>query len=287
MCLLAFRWQPQADYRLVLFGHRDEYYARPTASLQAWTDGSGIIGGRDLQAGGTWLGVCNGPSGLRMAVLTNIREPGTISGRRSRGELVSGFLSSALSPAQFSAELDATASAGAEYNGFNLLAFADNELWLLSNRTPAHKLAAGLYGLSNGRLNAPWPKTEFAKQQLHHLLTTPAAHTNGLDAGCLNTGLLSAEPAPTVAWLDYLRDKNAAADHLLPDTGVGLIKERWLAPAFIHSPAALNGQYGTRSGHLFSLHRNGDWQLCEREYDPVSAAISASRRCHGQVSDKH
>ncbi|MDO9321313.1 MAG: NRDE family protein, partial [Pseudomonas sp.] len=115
MCLIVFAWRPGHAVPLLVAANRDEFYARPSAALAHWDEQPGIYAGRDLQAGGTWLGV--GPQG-RFAALTNLRDPAQPLGARSRGELPAGFLSSQLPPAEFLAELQSKAS---EFSGFNLL----------------------------------------------------------------------------------------------------------------------------------------------------------------------
>ncbi|MCE6982441.1 hypothetical protein EI534_34845, partial [Pseudomonas frederiksbergensis] len=89
MCLIVFAWRPGHAQPLIVAANRDEFYARPSRVLGAWEDAPGVYAGRDLEAGGTWLGV--GPNG-RFAALTNIRDPHQPQGARSRGELVAAFL---------------------------------------------------------------------------------------------------------------------------------------------------------------------------------------------------
>src|SRR5574343_85288 len=113
MCLLVVGWRVHPDYPLVVAANRDEFYARPSATLARWPESPEIIGGRDLEAGGTWLGITE--SG-RFAGVTNVREPGMAKGERSRGALTRDFLSTGVSVAEHAAQID-----GAQYSGFNLL----------------------------------------------------------------------------------------------------------------------------------------------------------------------
>jgi len=152
MCLIVFAWRPGHALPLLLAANRDEFHARPSLPLAAWEDAPSIIGGRDLQAGGTWLGVR--PDG-RFAALTNIRIGGQPAGRRSRGELVERYLRGELAPADYLAGL----SAGIEdYAGFNLLVGTARELWHFNSQSAApRRLEAGVYGLCNADLDTPWP----------------------------------------------------------------------------------------------------------------------------------
>lgn len=222
MCLIAFSWQPQSR-RLLLLANRDEFYARPTLPAAWWPDSPHIWAGRDQAAGGTWLGVNR--SG-RFAALTNVREGQMPVGRRSRGELVSNFLTSPLSPQAYLAQV---LSQGEDYAGFNLLLgdMALGQLWYGGNRegAEARLLTSGSYGLSNAQLNTPWPKLTRLKQGLSQLA--------------------SADEAAAFALLD---DATLAASDTLPQTGVSPELELLLSSAFIHSP-----EYGTRAQTLLRI----------------------------------
>ena len=225
MCLIAFSWQPQQG-RLLLLANRDEFYARPTLPADWWPDLPNIWAGRDQEAGGTWLGVNR--SG-RFAALTNVREAQLQKGQRSRGELVTHFLTSSLSPQAYLAQV---LRQGEDYAGFNLLLgdmtepakVGDSDmgqLWYGGNRkgAEARLLAPGHYGLSNAQLNTPWPKLVRLKEGLSQL-------------NC-------ADEAAAFALLD---DNQPAAVKTLPNTGVSPELELLLSSAFIHSP-----EYGTRA----------------------------------------
>ncbi|MBO1518577.1 NRDE family protein [Oceanisphaera pacifica] len=233
MCLIAFSWQPE-NGRLLLLANRDEFYERPTAHAQWWTDYSDIWAGRDLQAGGTWLGVNRAG---RFAALTNIREGEVTLGKRSRGELVSGFLSSNISGADY---LKQVLRQGSDYAGFNLLVgdISQRELWYGANRAggEARLLPLGHYGLSNGLLDAPWPKVQRLKQGLIDIPKGGA--------------LADIEPAA----LQLLSDNQPAPVEQLPNTGVAPELERLLSAPFIHCPH-LN--YGTRAQTVLCIHPSG------------------------------
>ncbi|MES2819069.1 MAG: NRDE family protein [Pseudomonadota bacterium] len=236
MCLIVFAWRPDHAQPLLLAANRDEFYDRPTQGLASWDDVPGLIAGRDLQAGGTWLGV--GRDG-RFAALTNIRDPRRPPIGRSRGELPTQFLTSALSPEAFFHELAQRAD---DYAGFNLLAGDRDELWFYHSweGTP-QRLPAGLYGFSNAQLDTPWPKVQRAKAALAAQL--PAPHPGAL--------------------LDLLSDPQQADAASLPDTGVGMATEILLSSVFIASRS-----YGTRASTALIVQADGARQIVERSYGP-------------------
>lgn len=245
MCLLVFRWQPETAVPLVLAGNRDEFHERPAAAAGWWRNG--ILGGRDLRAGGTWLAAHRDG---RFAVVTNFREPIEEGrGPRSRGELVTGYLDSALDPMAFAREV---ALRGAEYAGFNLLLGDPGELVYLSNRGRGpERLTAGHYGLSNRLLDTPWPK----------LTRTRARFIELLEQG-----------ADTVALLEMLGDRTPASEHELPDTGVGPEYERLLSSPFIVSP-----WYGTRCSTIVKVLQEKAMEFTERRFDPAGVVSGESR----------
>lgn len=223
MCLIGFAYQCHPDYPLLMAGNRDEFYTRPSAPLDWWHDGQ-IAAGRDLSAGGTWMGVSRHG---RVAALTNFRDPTRHRPHaRSRGELVSDFLQGTASAPDY---LDQLMPQLDQYNDFNLLVFDGTSLWVLESRYQ-HKqaISPGIHVLSNHRLNSPWPKAERVR--------------HGLEMQ-LQAGQLKEE-----AWLRVLSDREPASDADLPDTGIGLEWERLLSPPFIHSPT-----YGTRAQTLLWL----------------------------------
>ena len=215
MCLIAVAWQAHPDYPLIVLANRDEYHARPAAPARFWGESPAVLAGRDLSAGGTWLGVTRQG---RFAALTNVREPGMAQGERSRGLIVSTYLRGNGSPEAYVAQVTAE---GRAYSGFNLLASDGDSLWWTSNRCAGpRRLDPGIYMLSNHLLDTPWPKVEL-----------------------LRAGLLAQLPHPTPgALLALLQDEREAADIDLPDTGIGLVMERMLSAPFIRS-----AHYGTRA----------------------------------------
>jgi uncharacterized protein with NRDE domain len=217
MCLIAWNWQPESPTPLLLIANRDEFYARPTKPLGWWEDAD-ILAGRDLQAGGTWLGVSL--SG-RLAALTNHRDPVNVrTDAPSRGELVSGFLQADTPAADY---LTALAEHAADYNPFNLLVFDGQDLMGLESRhAKVLPLQPGIGAVSNADFLTPWPKLATLKDGLQALLT-------------------KAQPSDAEL-LDLLHHRSVAADADLPATGISLALERVLSSAFIATP-----DYGTRA----------------------------------------
>ncbi len=234
MCLIVFAWRPEHPLPLLLAANRDEFHARPSLALGEWPEMPGLLAGRDLQAGGTWLGI---DAAGRFAALTNIRDPGQAEGARSRGELVSNYLQSALSPADYLRQIQHE-----HYSGFNLLIGDRQQLYHLNSREgEARPLPAGIYGLSNASLNTPWPKLQRAREALRQCLEQP-------------------EPDTLLA---LLSDRERALDEHLPQTGIALEVERLLSSPFIVSPS-----YGTRASTVLIVQADGGQQIVERSFGP-------------------
>jgi uncharacterized protein with NRDE domain len=237
MCLITFAHRWHREYPLLVAANRDEYYARPTAGIHFWEDTPQLAAGRDLQAGGTWMGLTrNG----RFAAITNHRNPpSTPPSPRSRGMLTLDFLAGDASPRDFLGELSASAG---DYAGFNLVVGDGEELWYFSNmESRARALAPGIYSISNGLLDSEWPKQRRAEQRLAEL------RGSSVDHGQLERTVSDRDPAP---------------DEQLPDTGVGLELERALSSQFIVMP-----EYGTRATTTLSVSDNGQVEMVERQYD--------------------
>lgn len=236
MCLIVFAWRPSHAVPLVVAANRDEFHNRPTQPLAPWDDAPELIAGRDLQAGGTWMGVTR--SG-RFAALTNIRVPTQPEGRRSRGELPERYLRAEMSPQEYLAEL---AMQRDDYAGFNLLVGDDQSLWHLNSQEGVPlRLAEGVYGLSNASLDTPWPKLVRARTML---------------AGNL-------EALIPEALLQLLADEQKAAEHEQPSTGVAPELERLLSSAFITS-----SDYGTRASTALIRRSDGSFEILERSFGP-------------------
>ena len=222
--------------------NRDEFHARP-ASPAAWgTDAAftDILAGRDLEAGGTWLGVRRDG---RFALVTNVREGGAHDpAARSRGELVPRVLNATTPPDRAMRDI---ADTQARYNGFNLLAGDASAVYLdvESQRPTCERFTDGIHGLSNALIDTPWPK----------LSRTKRACGSGLRAG-------DADTAPLFA---ALADRAPAPDAQLPATGIALERERLLSAPFIVSDG-----YGTRCSTVFTIDRAGHARFHERTFDP-------------------
>lgn len=245
MCLVALAVNAHPDFPLVLLGNRDEFHARPALPMHWWRE-PGILAGRDLTAGGTWLGVT---AKGRFATITNYRDPDQEKSPRSRGELAVRALTTPRDA--FLEHLERNAD---QYGGYNLLWGGNNACWYHSNRAgaPVRRLSPGVYGLSNGLLDTPWPKVEAARAALAETLDTGTL----CDTGCF--GVLS--------------DRRQPPDSRLPATGVSLDWERLLAPAFIVSDA-----YGTRASTVLVMRRNGLINVEERCFDAAGQRTGRSR----------
>ena len=238
MCLIAFAWNAHPEYRLIVAANRDEWHDRPTAPAAWWNDHPQILAGRDLKAGGTWMGVTR--SG-RFAAVTNFRDPADRkSTARSRGELVTAFLLGDETPAAF---LAATKKVAHEYNGFNLILGDGTSLaYFGSSEGAIEILEPGVYALSNHTLNEPWPKVTMAKSALDNTLQAEMS-----------------EDALQIAIYAILSNDTIASDGALPNTGVGIEWERVLSPALI-----VTEKYGTRASTILSVANNDGVSFEER-----------------------
>lgn len=241
MCILLLALRQHRRYRLILAANREEYYARPARAAAFWDDAPEVLAGRDLSAGGTWMGITRAG---RFAAITNYRDaPSKHTGRPSRGRLVSGFLTGEETPATYLANV---AERAPHYNGFSLIVGAGEDWRYYSNcEGQIRPLLPGLYGLSNHLLDTPWPKVNRGKQALAALLA-------------------SEEKLDPQALFAVLADRTVAADAELPDTGFGLERERGLSAQFVTM-----GDYGTRCSTVVLVDREGNVDFIERTFDGV------------------
>lgn len=248
MCLVAIAWNTHPRWRLVLAGNRDEFHGRPTAALSHWPPPQqGVMAGRDMRSGGSWVGL--GPGG-RAAVVTNVRDPMATTSGPSRGHLIANYLAGAQDALAFATELAASA---ADYPPFNLLLADATQCRYLGNHpAAARNLAPGVHGMSNGALDAPWPKT----RRLTAVLKEWIARTDE-------------DLAPLWA---ALADESIAPDSELPDTGVDLELERRLSAAFIRG-----AEYGTRASTILAIDQEGHGWIHERRFGPEGLFLGQTR----------
>lgn len=239
MCLIAFAWNHHPRWRLLLAGNRDEFHARPSAPLARWPTPP-IVAGKDLEAGGTWLGVTDDG---RCSVVTNVRDPRDPQLGRSRGLLALDYLGG---DADATAHAQALLSTASGYRPFNLLTFDTQAAFYIGNRPEARAQAItpGVHGLSNADFNTPWPKTRALMQRLQAWLEAG----NVEDFGPLFAALA---------------DPHIYPDDELPDTGVGLERERWLSSAFIRGE-----RYGTRASTVVAIGYDRHGVVVERRFGP-------------------
>ena len=240
MCLAVVALDAHPRYAIVVAANRDEFHARPTARAHWWNDAHGrpLLAGRDLEQHGTWLGVTRVG---RFAFVTNVREPSRHDPRApSRGALVPAVLRD---EHDVGSAVAAVVNASSAYNGFNLLAGEPGAAAFGSNRTTGiESLGPGIHGVSNARLDTPWPKVARARAGMAAWIATSSDDIRPL--------------------FDVLADRAVARDADLPQTGLSLERERLLSAPFICS-----ANYGTRSSTLLAIARDGAVQFIERAFD--------------------
>lgn len=238
MCLIFFGLNQHPDYKLVIAANRDEFYKRKTAPAHFWEDHPHILGGRDLEAGGTWMGMSKQG---KISMVTNYRDLRNLKeAAPSRGHLVTDFLLNGDQPQQYGQHVLSKAKA---YNGFNLVFGWPDELLYFSNYSGSiQRVPEGIHGLSNHLLNTPWPKVERGKSKFSALLESQKLNIH--------------------SFFELLYDENRAADDQLPDTGLSLERERALSSMFIKSP-----DYGTRCSTVLLIDRDNHVRFTERVYD--------------------
>lgn len=249
MCLIALAWQVSAANPLLVAANRDEFHARPSAPASYWDDDPTVLAGRDLQAGGTWLGLS---SAGRFAAITNIRDPdGAAQAPRSRGELTADFLRGTASPRAYLVDVSARVRA---YQGFNLLVGAGRELWYLHGVPGAEprRLEPGIYGLSNAALDVPWPKVRLARQRLTQLVDRGGTPAHDDLAACVRSEHL------------------AAPDDLVGHGLVGEMAER-LSAQFI-----VTETYGTRCQSTVYGALNGALSFREDRFGSAGESLGRS-----------
>jgi uncharacterized protein with NRDE domain len=258
MCLLVLAWQVHPRYRLVVAANRDEFHERPTEAMAVWSPPDELIAGRDLRAGGTWLGI---DRRRRFGIVTNFRElQRPAPGAPSRGHLIPDYLRNPAPVTEYIRHLEPVAE---QYSGFNLLltdcassGANGDSLWYVSNRAPqfAQPLPPGIYGLSNELLDTPWPKLQRVRRRFDALINQP-------------------DNISVEALFSILADPTqAGVDEALPDTGLSREWEQLLSSPFIS-----NGEYGTRCSTVVMVDQNGGLCLNERRFGPQGIALGDTR----------
>lgn len=246
MCLVFLAMKQHAGFPFILAANRDEFYNRPAAPAHIWSGWPDVVAGQDLgttaSPPGTWLGMTTGG---KICLLTNYRDLSNIRPQaRSRGELVTNFLTDhAISQEKY---LQTVRSTDEFYNGFNLVFGTVQRLTCYSSQSRLfHELTSGIFGLSNALLDSPWPKVQHGKDKMQSLTKKPDLTPNDFFSLLANEGIYE--------------------DHLLPETGVGLERERRLSAAFIRMPG-----YGTRCSTVIMCDEKGKVLFAERTFDPLS-----------------
>lgn len=238
MCLILVGYRSAADFPLIIAANRDEFHGRASAPAHFWQDHQQVLAGRDLVAGGTWLGTTR--TG-RFAALTNFSDPDDGPARLSRGLLVHAFLTGTDSAQHYAHHVH-----GPDYAGFNLLLFDGDDLVYTSNKGTTDVLQPGFYGLSNAELGAEWPKCIFGAQGLQKITSQP------FDAADL---------------IGLLHDSDIPTDDQLPHRGRPIETERQVGSCFI-----VGDEYGTRASTSLILSHDRV-QFAEQSY--ASGGISA------------
>lgn len=244
MCLIAFSYRQHPRYDLIFLANRDEFYSRPTRAAQYWEEHPGLLAGKDIRAGGTWLGINRLGE---FSALTNLRDPEMRSeDAPSRGNLVLDFLTNRDSAEAYLERVNRQANL---YNGFNLLAGRMDQLFYYSNKTREFAVVSpGLHGLSNHLLDTPWPKVRNSKQALSEQVGKDTIDKEKL--------------------FEILKNDRSAPDEDLPDTGIPLELERAVSPVFIKT-----GEYGTRCSTVILVEGDGTVFFEERLYKPGTIEV--------------
>lgn len=239
MCLIVFSYKQHSTYDLIFAANRDEFYGRPTEAAHFWDEHPDVLAGKDLKAGGTWMGITRNGA---VSALTNYRDFTTTKDNPpSRGHLVLDYLVDGGDPEPYLKKVDERAGL---YNGFNLLAGTTDKLMYYSNQVKEiRRLSPGLYGLSNHLLNTPWPKVEQARIDLQHAVNQQDITENRL--------------------FGILKNDRKAPDDALPETGLSLELERAVSSVFIDTE-----DYGTRGSTVLLIDKRGHVTFIERHYGP-------------------
>ena len=254
MCLITLAHRCDPELPLIVAANRDEFHSRPTQPAGWWADRPDVLGGRDLLADGSWLAVHRQG---RFAAVTNYRDAEPRHGEKlSRGELVTGFLDKLQSPLDYLDTID-----GSRYDGFNLLVWADGELAYLSNQGDAPtRLAPGIYGLANARLDSTCDKVRRSKTRLRRLL----------DEGAISDATL----------LELLADRSMGPASEVDTSRLPLKTAQATTAPFIVLP-----EFGTRCSTLVTLSAAGQWRFRERRFDADGRSTGETTASFGAAED--
>ncbi|WP_138431476.1 NRDE family protein [Fodinibius saliphilus] len=255
MCLIVFSYKQHPKYDLVFAANRDEEYTRATRAACFWDEHPQILAGKDLKAGGTWMGI---NTKGEFSALTNFRDP-TIQKQDppSRGQLVLNFLKNDQAPIEYLRKIDSKAN---QFMGFNLLTGTPDCLGYYSNQqNEIQLLDAGIYGLSNHLLETSWPKVDRAKEGVTHLIKNGSISEDSL--------------------FNILANDQEAPSAQLPDTGIPLEVEKKVSPIFIKSD-----NYGTRCSTVLLVDKNGNVTFHERRFVPGTQEIEDENRYKFRIS---
>ena len=245
MCLIFLAFNQHPKYPLIIAANRDEFLDRPAKQIDFWPENPKILAGKDLTAGGTWLGVTK--TGY-FAMLTNFRDMLNIkSNAPSRGKLVLDYLVGELEPSSYLQALNSNASL---YNGYNIILGSLDDPWYYSNQNnKIYQLGTGIYGLSNALLDTKWPKVEQGKKQF--------------------TEIIKLDDIDLESIFSLMNDKTLAEDEQLPDTGIGYEKEKLLSSLYIDMPG-----YGTRNTTILLKDNQGNVHVIDRSYNRENNSTS-------------
>ncbi|WP_340104993.1 NRDE family protein [Rhodohalobacter sp. 8-1] len=237
MCLIVFSYNHHKKYPVILAGNRDEFYGRDARQAHFWDTSPPLLAGKDLRAGGTWLGVNqNGEFGA----ITNFRDlDNPINGERSRGEIIPEFLTQPGPPKKKLSRIQKNSSA---YSGFNLLAGNANQIFYLNNvNRQFQSVKPGIHGISNAFLDTPWPKVEKAKSLFKKVVQSEKINPEEI--------------------FQLLQDSESFPLEKLPNTGLSPEMEKAVSPIFIETD-----DYGTRCSSLLTIDNDGQVQFTERTF---------------------
>lgn len=247
MCLITFAYNSHSEYSLILAGNRDEFYNRPTRNAQFWNaEGCpDILAGKDLKAGGTWLGVHKDG---RWGAVTNYRDPSIQKeDPPSRGELVLDYLKSKKTAMDY---LEVITKKASEYNGFNLLLWDNKGFYHYSNQNKkVTGIKPGIHGISNALLDTHWPKLISANQQLQDIIAQENIEKEKL--------------------FELLKDETKASDEELPVTGIPRHLEKAVSSVFIRTE-----NYGSRCSTILLIDKKGNIDFTERNFEPGSTSVT-------------